>query len=856
MTHPADPANLSNPQLLQINRICNDYEAAWKSGEPPSLIEFIQRSDDELHDVLRHYLIELDIECRSQRQQHFDVAHYLQQFPEVDSSWLRQLCDEACAQQSAASDNGPVAGVRHGSKSGPAQAATADESRDAVTVDVDDSNIDLTVAELLERVQSSKVVTADFTQTLDAFDLSTASVDEIGTALVNAEFLTDFQLDTLVQRPVEPLVLGDYVLQEKIGEGGMGAEYRAVHRRMKRDVAVKVLKSNGEHAEEMARRFAREIQVAARLSHPNIVAAYDAGEAHGLKYLVSEYIDGQNLAEIVREHGPLSLPDAVDVMAQAVEGLACAHKEGIVHRDIKPSNLLLDDEGNAKLLDVGLARINTPEDTDNGTDLTQTGLIMGTVDFMSPEQARNTRLADERSDIYSMGCTLHFLLTARPPYYGTTSIEKLLAHRDLPIPDLLDLNECVPGALQDLLEGCMAKTPGNRYQNADELRDAIHALRQSPLPEIRLPVVTREELQQSRSQAWTAPAEETGKWSRRDAQAALSPAEDDTLVLPAAARRTSATSQVAATGTQSHSQPASRRSSAWRWIMAGGVAGVISLGLWASGMLTATQPAPTIRNLAELSEREAVAYLEDWSNHVADPDLSPLRLDVALIPPGSYTTSSGMMSLDQPLFMSTTEVPVGVYRRFVVATGHRSDAGEGGYGFDAGSGRWVYGPNFGWNNLGDLLITDDMPTVCVNYNDATAFCQWASEQTGLTVRLPTEQEWEYASRCGREGDWSCGASPEKLGEYAWYAANSQSRLFKVGTLAANAWGLFDMHGNECEWCLPGATDPDHSAPLKGGSYSSLPEECTHSWRQLQRKRQVVHGSFRVVVEVPTAATGN
>jgi len=141
-----------------------------------------------------------------------------------------------------------------------------------------------------------------------------------------------------------------------------------------------------------------------------------------------------------------------------------------------------------------------------------------------------------------------------------------------------------------------------------------------------------------------------------------------------------------------------------------------------------------------------------------------------------------------------------------------------------------------------------MPTVCVNYNDATAFCRWASETTGLTIRLPTETEWEYASRCGKPGDWCCGESADQLDDFAWHAGNSQSRLYKVGTRTANAWGISDMHGNESEWCLPSDGDPEDSAPLRGGSHSSTPEECTHTARQLQRKRQVVHGAFRVVVE--------
>lgn len=805
MTHPADTDNLDNSQLLQINHICNDFERAWQTGEP-SLAEYVDRAQPPLRNVLLRNLIELDVEYRQQRQLPVSSDMYQTQFAAVDANWLNSVMGTTAQPQS-------------------------------VSVEIDDSGINLSVEELLKRVRASQIVAEDMTVTLGSFDLSTATADEVGTALVNAEHLTDFQLESLVHRPVEQLVLGDYVLLEKIGEGGMGAVYRAMHRRMKRIVAVKMLKQPEDDAQEMSRRFEREIQVAARLSHPHIVAAYDAGEEHGQQFLVSEYIDGQNLSEIVRELGPLSLPDAIDVVRQMVDGLVYAHGQGVIHRDIKPSNLLLDDDGNAKLLDVGLARLSDPTDKQQSTDLTRTGLIMGTVDFMSPEQAQNTRLADERSDIYSVGCSLHFLITGRPPYFGTTSIERLLAHRDLPIPDLLELNDCVPSQLQDVLEGCMAKSPDNRYQTAAELHEALTSLGDAGLPEITLPVVDAEEFQRAQTQQWTTPAEETRRWS------------------PSAAADQSQTAATIRDTTAAATDSPTRPSPLVRFSLGGTAAVLLLAGLWMGWNAWQTDPAtspgprPALRELSELTEQEAREYRAAWQKVVSTPDLGTLDLSLSLLPPGTFTLPSGELALNEPLLISTTEVPVGAYRQFVAATGHRSDANEGGYGFDAVSGRWIFGPDFGWNNLGDIPVSDDMPTVCVNYNDATAFCRWASETTGLTIRLPTETEWEYASRCGKPGDWCCGESADQLDDFAWHVGNSQSRLYKVGTRTANAWGISDMHGNESEWCLPSDGDPEDSAPLRGGSHSSTPEECTHTARQLQRKRQVVHGAFRVVVEV-------
>lgn len=815
MTHPADTEDLNNSQLLQINRICNDFEAAWATEEP-SIEARIADADLGLRTALLHYLIELDMECRVQRACQLSVKDYKLRFPKLSTTWLQSTHD-----------------------------ASGKEQPPEPSVEIDDSDVKLTVDELLQRVRSSNVVASDMTETLGQLNLSAATADEVGTALVNAQFLTDFQLESIVRRPVEPLVLGEYVLLEQIGEGGMGAVYRAVHRRMKRVVAVKVLKSNVQHAEEMAKRFSREIQVAAKLSHANIAAAYDAGEDHGLKYLVCEYIDGQNLSEIVGEHGPLSLPDAIAVTTQMVEGLAYAHGEGVIHRDIKPSNLLLDDDGNAKLLDVGLARINAPDsDQEDTTDLTKTGLIMGTVDYMSPEQAQNTRLADERSDLYSVGCTLHYLLTGRPPYHGTTSIERLLAHRDLPIPDLLDLNECVPDQIQDILEGCMAKSAENRYQTATELLEALHALQKTGIPEITLPFVDAVSFQKSQTEAWTALSKDTRKWTV-GANAEGSPAGPDQLADTVRQPVTIDSPVNDSIATEVRKLPTSR----WALMLAS-VLVLAVLVLWAFGFLTSgPTERPSVRNLNELDREQARRYHNEWVAAVASPDLNGLPLQLSLLPPGQFETSGGELALAAPLFMSSTEVPIAAYRQFVAATKHQSDSGGGGYGFDGAANRWEYRPEYGWNNLGDIVLSEDMPTVSVNYNDATAFCVWASEQTGLTVRLPTESEWEYASRCGRPGDWCCGETAEELSDYAWYAANSQSRLFKVATRKPNFWGLSDMHGNECEWCLPNASERADSAPLRGGSYSSLPSECTHSWRHLQRKQQIVHGAFRVIVEV-------
>ena len=219
----------------------------------------------------------------------------------------------------------------------------------------------------------------------------------------------------------------------------MGQVFKAQHKVMKRVVALKTLPASATKSERAVRRFHRVVEVAARLSHPNIVTAYDAGESHGVHYLVMEYVEGTDLGTLVRKRGRLPVGSALHYVVQVARALEYAHGQKIIHRDIKPSNLLLDKEGTVKVLDMGLARLNEEVRASDETaeeTLTGTGQAMGTIDFMPPEQAENTKAADERSDIYSLGCTLFYLLTGRAVYGGDTTVMKLLAHREAEIPSL------------------------------------------------------------------------------------------------------------------------------------------------------------------------------------------------------------------------------------------------------------------------------------------------------------------------------------------------------------------------------------------------------------------------------------
>ncbi len=286
---------------------------------------------------------------------------------------------------------------------------------------------------------------------------SAKNASMLAAQLIKVGQLTKFQAHQVAAGHAADLVLGNYILLDKIGAGGMGQVFRARHRRMDRIVALKTLPKRLVDSPEAVARFHREVQAAAKLSHPNIVTAHDADEFNGTHFLVMENVAGSDLMTLVRNRGPLQINLAVDCVKQSAQGLNYAHEQGVIHRDIKPSNLLLGTDGAVKILDMGLARFESGRD--ESAMLTQDGAVMGTVDYMSPEQAVDTRTADARADIYSLGCTLYYLLTGRAMFAGDTLVAKVLAHRDQPAPHLENQE------LDKIFQRMVAKNPEDRYPN-------------------------------------------------------------------------------------------------------------------------------------------------------------------------------------------------------------------------------------------------------------------------------------------------------------------------------------------------------------------------------------------------------
>lgn len=260
--------------------------------------------------------------------------------------------------------------------------------------------------------------------------------------------------------------LDHYELHEFVGGGGMGAVFRATDTRLGRTVAVKVL-SRDHSDEETLRRFRNEAQSAARLDHPNIARVYDVGEDCGWNFIVFEFIEGVNLRDRVQSSGPLELEESLLYVLQVAEALEHASSRDVVHRDIKPSNVLVTASGQVKLVDMGLARLHQV-DAPAG-DITASGVTLGTFDYISPEQARDPRLADVRSDIYSLGCTLFYMLTGQPPFPEGTALQKLLRHNSDEPPDVRQFRPDLPPQVSALIAKMLAKRPAQRHQSAAEL---------------------------------------------------------------------------------------------------------------------------------------------------------------------------------------------------------------------------------------------------------------------------------------------------------------------------------------------------------------------------------------------------
>lgn len=292
----------------------------------------------------------------------------------------------------------------------------------------------------------------------------------IASKLVDLDVITLWQSGLLLDGKYKGFMLGKYRLLQLLGSGGMSSVYLGMHTVMNKKVAIKVLpKSKVEDSSYLAR-FINEARAAALVQHPNIVQSHDIDSAGNTHYIVMDYVAGTNLQTLVKENGVLDYETAADFMAQAAEGLHFAHENGLVHRDIKPANLLVDANKMVRVLDLGLALFS---DEDASLTREHDENVLGTADYLAPEQAFDSHRVDRRADIYSLGCTLYFLLTGHPPFPEGTLPQRLMKHQTQTPPSIYEDRPDAPAGLVNICMRMMAKTPDARYQTAADVAQEL-----------------------------------------------------------------------------------------------------------------------------------------------------------------------------------------------------------------------------------------------------------------------------------------------------------------------------------------------------------------------------------------------
>lgn len=510
------PGSVTAAAASSVEPWLEAFEDAWAHG-PPRIDEFLP-ADAGLRRAVLEELIRIDINWRWSATSRgaanvplVSLENYCQQFPELGG--LAALPDGLIGEDYRAMSrwgSGPDHGsylARFGARAGQLRklleridvelarefaSAPKPANRTPTPMGLPVATPLLPLGELVKQLRAlSLIESAELESLLKQPVEGGLDAHTLARALIARGSLTPYQVNLLLRGRGQELIVGQYVLLDRLGQGGMGKVFKAIHRGMRRLVALKVIHPELTLEEEVVNRFYREIRIVGQFSHRNIVHAYDAGPIGKAHALAMEYVEGTDLGRQVKRSGPIDLVRACDYVRQAAEGLQYAFERGLVHRDMKPHNLLCvhghGERDIVKILDLGLARLQR---LDNGLSSMVTptkAAMMGTPDFLAPEQAIDFHAADTRADIYSLGCTLYYLLAGTPPFPGGSMADKLLRHQMAEPPDVRERVD-VPERLADLIRRLMAKRPDDRLPTPGALAAALAPFAGPGLPAILPPI--------------------------------------------------------------------------------------------------------------------------------------------------------------------------------------------------------------------------------------------------------------------------------------------------------------------------------------------------------------------------------
>jgi serine/threonine protein kinase len=653
-----------------------------------------------------------------------------------------------------------------------------------------------------------------------------------------------------------------YKVLRELGRGGMGVVYLAKNKLMDRLEVLKVVNKALLDRPGAGERFLREIRAAAKLNHFNVVGAYSAVQAGELLAFAMEYVDGEDLAKLVQTQGPLPVVQACDYVQQAALGLQHAFEREMVHRDIKPQNLIRARDGLVKILDFGLAKVRRAKS--GNTSLTDDGTMLGTPDYVAPEQTLDAANADIRADIYSLGCTLYYLLTGAPPFKGQGRDEVVQAHLSMEAKPLTLLRPEVPVELAAVVRKMMAKDPAQRYQTPMALVDALEAFVEKERDEGR---GASEQDRKSRTGAML---------SRRELQE-QSPAGSgrESMPLPQREATPPVTEEtLTASGTKSigERRPPVRKPSLQRkWLIGGTSAtGLLLLGLfglWAAGVIRLQTPEGTLvvkvnvpnpdvyvdgRKITvrwdkggkkaeirvpagtrdvEVTKDGFAAHgervtLSDGGNRVVDAWLEQQQRvgpgpggqlrEKAAGTPVDEARRAGEERDDNDLKLKLCWCPTGTRPGFWIGK------------YEVTQSEWARLIGSMPSQALDKGKGDRHPIYYVSHADATEFCRKLTDlernacrlSKGWAYRLPTDLQWEYACRAGTTTATAFGDTLDSTQANFNAAPNGPNRgeAVEVGSFRPNVWGIYDMHGNVGEFT---ATPGRH----RGGSWYDSGRNC-------------------------------